>query len=730
VTFTVTVDTATVPDKTSDPFAYWGAIRAVPTGHAASTLRVPFAFMKAPLLRLHVDETPISVMFLRHGDPLVSRYAWPVLTTSDHLLPVGTYDVVVQYQQPYAYVLQTVELTQTIEVTLPRAAAIHQARIAFTDETGQTAVPNHAFHRFMRGGNGWLVPESAVSEPITEVVRFSDVPATYVWERTVACANPTGDAYRQWHGRAEGISSDIEFLTAPADFARVDHPLRAVPGVTAYNFWELIGYATPNYAYMVGPTAPTVTVPYERRAYYRTPPPGHELYMLRLALPDPTPSSWKDVLLSPWLQLDVDRRLTWQQPRSPLHTYYRVPTGSVEPLGLGPLHWFARFATDAPDSVRLTAAEGSWMYYRAYQGGDVSWELWQPYELWQNGTLVQTDNISSSTGSNSVIISLPVSGTYTMTLPFTYTLGASDVVTAHGRAVAAFDTRQVAADANPPTVEVLRILDATRGQPTDVAVGPVELRLVVTDAVSAPTVTVAYDVGAGWVPVSVTQAGDEYVAQLPGFDDGAAVHLRITAADAAGNTLTHYLEPAYLVVCDPVHNLAITAPPAPHTGVSLAFTATATGAPPIAYAWDFGDGGAGSGITATHTYTTGGDYTVTLTANNCTGAQAQIAESVSVCESVHDVVIHVSTDPAFSNQVVTFTATASGTPPLAYAWDLGDGHQGAGVSVSHAYTATGDYTVTLAVTNCLDARVEVRRTVRVTSYQLYLPLVLRHANTR
>jgi len=115
-------------------------------------------------------------------------------------------------------------------------------------------------------------------------------------------------------------------------------------------------------------------------------------------------------------------------------------------------------------------------------------------------------------------------------------------------------TRQYAADASPPFVKVLRLLDVASGQPADVIAGPVDLHLVVTDAVSAPTVhgtlrvTVAHNVGAGWVPVAVTGAAGEYVAHLPGFANGTAVHLRVVAVDAAGNALTHYLEPAYVTV--------------------------------------------------------------------------------------------------------------------------------------------------------------------------------------
>ena len=200
-----------------------------------------------------------------------------------------------------------------------------------------------------------------------------------------------------------------------------------------------------------------------------------------------------------------------------------MPTGGVEPLGLGPAHWFARFDNNAPDSIRLVPVEGQSLFHRAYQGGDVSWELRQPYELWQDGALVQAGDIGASTGDSQALINLLVSGTYSMTLPVTYTLGALDPVAAHGRVVARFDTTLYNTDASPPFVKVLRLLEG--GQPVDVA----------------------YDVGAGWAPVAVTQTGNEYAASLPGFEDGTAVHLRITAADASGNEMIHTLEPAYLV---------------------------------------------------------------------------------------------------------------------------------------------------------------------------------------
>ena len=62
-----------------------------------------------------------------------------------------------------------------------------------------------------------------------------------------------------------------------------------------------------------------------------------------------------------------------------------------------------------------------------------------------------------------------------------------------------------------------------------------------------PTVSVAYDVGAGWVVASVTHAGDHQAAHLPAIADVDSVDLRIVAADNYGNVLVHELRPAYVL---------------------------------------------------------------------------------------------------------------------------------------------------------------------------------------
>jgi len=52
-----------------------------------------------------------------------------------------------------------------------------------------------------------------------------------------------------------------------------------------------------------------------------------------------------------------------------------------------------------------------------------------------------------------------------------------------------------------------------------------------------------------------------------------------------------------------------------------------------------------------------------------------------------------------TGQTVTFTDASTGTAPLTYAWDFGDGSTSADQNPTHVYTTAGSYTVALTVTN-------------------------------
>jgi uncharacterized repeat protein (TIGR01451 family) len=76
---------------------------------------------------------------------------------------------------------------------------------------------------------------------------------------------------------------------------------------------------------------------------------------------------------------------------------------------------------------------------------------------------------------------------------------------------------------------------------------------------------------------------------------------------------------------------------------------------------------------------------------------------------------------------VTFTGTATGTLPITFTWNLGDGTLLGGAVVTHTYALPGTYTVTLTATNCLSIAWQAVRAPIVVHdlYKVYLPLVLR-----
>jgi len=166
-------------------------------------------------------------------------------------------------------------------------------------------------------------------------------------------------------------------------------------------------------------------------------------------------------------------------------------------------------------------------------------------------------------------------------------------------------------------------------------------------------------------------------------------------------------------------------------GLTVAFTSTVSGSAPIDYLWDFGDGvGSSTGPNPTYTYAEGGCYTVTLTVSNECG-QDTWSEQVCVCEPVHDVdFTWLPANPPVG-EVVTFTGTAQGTEPIGFDWDLGDGTLVSGMVVTHVYTATGDYVVTLMATNCDGDYDVVTHTVTVVEvvpphHYYYLPIITKN----
>lgn len=208
----------------------------------------------------------------------------------------------------------------------------------------------------------------------------------------------------------------------------------------------------------------------------------------------------------------------------------------------------------------------------------------------------------------------------------------------------------------------------------------------------------------------------------PGFSPGDyPVGLRVRSNDPDEPTV---IMPVTMTVLPPADISSVTYTAA---GLHVAFDATAAGGPALTFAWDFGDGGTSNVEDPVHTYALGGCYTVTLDVSNGCGEDGW-AGRVCVCEPAGGAGFRWSPPEPLVEQTVAFSATVeAGTPPFTFTWGWGDGTEpGSGQYTSHAYEATGTYSVTLTVDGaCGQATAQAAVSVVARRFSVYLPLCVR-----
>ena len=149
---------------------------------------------------------------------------------------------------------------------------------------------------------------------------------------------------------------------------------------------------------------------------------------------------------------------------------------------------------------------------------------------------------------------------------------------------------------------------------------------------------------------------------------------------------------------------------APHT---VHFTSQSTGTAPLTYTWDFTSDGENdsSDASPTFTYTTPGTYTVSVTATNGAGSDSEVKNDYITVVEVPAPPVAAFTSNRRSGAVpltVMFTDSSTGSTPMTYAWNFGDGGTSVSQNPTHTYDETGTYTVTLTATNSLGTNVSTR----------------------
>ncbi len=120
----------------------------------------------------------------------------------------------------------------------------------------------------------------------------------------------------------------------------------------------------------------------------------------------------------------------------------------------------------------------------------------------------------------------------------------------------------------------------------------------------------------------------------------------------------------------------------------------------LGYVWSWGDGSTGVDFTdtPTHSYSAAGDYTTSVTITN-TGDLVGSSKSVSftLLGPTATITSPSPTTKLLTGETYTFTATTANG--VSYLWNFGDGTTAATESATHAYSASGDYNISLTVTN-------------------------------
>jgi len=122
----------------------------------------------------------------------------------------------------------------------------------------------------------------------------------------------------------------------------------------------------------------------------------------------------------------------------------------------------------------------------------------------------------------------------------------------------------------------------------------------------------------------------------------------------------------------------------------------------VSYFWDFSDGTNATGATVDHSYINVGTYTVTLTVTDNDGATASTSATKTVLSKLPVASFTESATIVYTGEIIYFNASSSYDPDgviISYFWDFGDGTNGTGEVVNHAYADDGNYTVTLTVTD-------------------------------
>ena len=178
----------------------------------------------------------------------------------------------------------------------------------------------------------------------------------------------------------------------------------------------------------------------------------------------------------------------------------------------------------------------------------------------------------------------------------------------------------------------------------------------------------------------------------------------LSVTDACGNTDVFDQE-IVVVTCDPLVAVFTAAPFSGTAPLTVEFFNDTTGTGPFQFTWNFGDGSAASTVVAPiHVYTNPGTYQAVLTAEDACGNTDTYEQGIEVvgCDPALAIfTVDPTSGPA--PLYVQFFNDSTGTGPLQYTWNFGDGgflsEESSPPVVYYDYQTPGSYVASLTVQN-------------------------------
>ncbi len=216
------------------------------------------------------------------------------------------------------------------------------------------------------------------------------------------------------------------------------------------------------------------------------------------------------------------------------------------------------------------------------------------------------------------------------------------------------------------------------------------------------TVNYVWDFGDG-SPTSTATSPTHIYTNVGPF----SITLTATSNNGCSNTITKILN---TIFAKPVTTINAVAAACINSTVNFTETSTAANSTITGYAWNFGDPASGVNNTSslqspTHSFATAGTYTVSLTVTNAAGCSSNVSTKAII---INNTPVANFTIPAITcaGATIAFTdaSIANSTTMQSWSWNFGDAASGANNTSSlqnptHIFTTSGNYTVTLTVTN-------------------------------